>query len=280
MHSTAGHRRFLAFSLFLHASDILLDDAHLDVHHLLNLIGYVQSTPAAPPLERIGGIGDVLQLVQDELRQDERPLQEPRLAEIGYPAVDDDAGIENLVAGRSATPCFDRTWLAKDACCCENFDAVDEAEIGKDREKQEAEDRSEFKGRDRGLQGPGGQARQEQAAREACRAAQDRAGLRPPQRVFDPHGHTGDDHADRHPPDPTVLLSTRKQGKTKHDAENDERRTEHHTATPFHSWLIIPQAMPKQYTEEGKHLGGTARPRRGTAHPRRGTARRAPTNNG
>src|SRR2546425_1194180 len=79
--------------------------------------------------------------------------------------------------------------------------------------------------------------------------------LRTPQRVSNPQGNTGDDPADRGRQDPTVLLTARKQGKPKHDAENDERRTEHHTATPLHSWLIIPQAMPKQYTEEGKHVG-------------------------
>ena len=60
------------------------------------------SSPRAPPvsLEGIGGIGDRLQLPQHELRHDQRPIQEPRFAHVGDPAVDDRARVQNLVLAR------------------------------------------------------------------------------------------------------------------------------------------------------------------------------------
>ncbi len=71
---------------------------HLDAGHLLNLLQDVEAAAAAVALERVGRVGDELQLLQHELRDDERAVDEAGLADVGDAAVDDDAGVENLVA--------------------------------------------------------------------------------------------------------------------------------------------------------------------------------------
>src|SRR5881296_2111066 len=145
---------FLASITILESTSLMWGKSSSTMRTSMSTIFWILLSTSSPrrPRPRLSGsgIGDVLELVQDELRQDERPLQKTRFAEIGYPAVDDDAGIENLVAHRSRAPCFERPWLTENACRGNNFDAVDEAEIGKDRQKQEAEDRDSFKVRDCG----------------------------------------------------------------------------------------------------------------------------------
>jgi hypothetical protein len=47
-------------------------------------------------LRRLGGVGDLLQLPEDELRHDERAVDEPCLDDIGDAPVDDHAGVEEL----------------------------------------------------------------------------------------------------------------------------------------------------------------------------------------
>ena len=58
------------------------------------------SRPRRPAvaLERVGGIGDELQLPQHELRRDDDAVEEAGLGDVCDAAVDDDAGVENLVA--------------------------------------------------------------------------------------------------------------------------------------------------------------------------------------
>ena len=73
---------------------------HLNIHtgHLLNLLQNIEAAAAAVALHRIGRVGDELQLLQHELRDDERPVHESGLADVRDPAVDDDAGVEHLVS--------------------------------------------------------------------------------------------------------------------------------------------------------------------------------------
>ena len=73
-------------------------DRDVDAGHLLDLLEDVEAAAAAVALERVGRIGDELQLLQHELRDHERAVEKPGLADIGDPAVDDDAGIEDAVA--------------------------------------------------------------------------------------------------------------------------------------------------------------------------------------
>src|SRR5262249_7836249 len=81
-----------------HVRKVEIGNHHLDARHLLNLLQDVEAAAPAVALERIGGVGDELQLFQDELRNDERAVDEAGLAHVGDAAVDDDAGVEHLVA--------------------------------------------------------------------------------------------------------------------------------------------------------------------------------------
>ena len=54
--------------------------------------------PSAVPLHGVRRIGDQLQLTQHELGQHDHAIQEARLGDVRDPAVDDDAGVEDLVA--------------------------------------------------------------------------------------------------------------------------------------------------------------------------------------
>ena len=53
---------------------------------------------AAVALQRVGGVGDELQLLEDELRDHERAVEKAGLADVGDAAVDDHAGVENAIA--------------------------------------------------------------------------------------------------------------------------------------------------------------------------------------
>src|SRR5207302_2185157 len=75
---------------------------HLDARHLLNLLEDVEASAAAIALQRVGRIGDELQLLQHELRNHQRAVEETGLADIRDAAVDDDARVENLVAALGA----------------------------------------------------------------------------------------------------------------------------------------------------------------------------------
>src|SRR5262249_83849 len=77
---------------------IEIGDHHFHAGHLLDLLQDVEPAPAAVALHRIGGIGDQLQLLQHELRDDERAVDEAGFADVGDAAVDDDARVEHLVA--------------------------------------------------------------------------------------------------------------------------------------------------------------------------------------
>ena len=72
-------------------------DHHFDAGHLLDLLQDVEAAAAAVALHRIRRIGHQLQLLEHELRNHQRAVDEAGLAEIGDAAVDDHRGVENLV---------------------------------------------------------------------------------------------------------------------------------------------------------------------------------------
>ena len=65
--------------------------------HLLNPLQNIETAAAAIAFQRIRRVGNLLQFPQDEMRNHENAVQKTRLADIGNPAVNDDARIENLV---------------------------------------------------------------------------------------------------------------------------------------------------------------------------------------
>ena len=75
---------------------VLLDDLHVEVGHFLDALEDIQAAPAAVALHGIGGIGDKLQLPQNELRDYQHAVEEAGFGDIGDAAVDDHRGVQNL----------------------------------------------------------------------------------------------------------------------------------------------------------------------------------------
>ena len=81
---------------FLHVRKIFVDDADVDFTHLLDPVQNVEPAPSSGPFQRVGGIGDVLQLFKDEMRHEKGAVEKSGFAEIRNPPVDDDAGVEQF----------------------------------------------------------------------------------------------------------------------------------------------------------------------------------------
>ena len=67
----------------------------LDLRVRLHLLEHVHAAAAAIALELIGAIGDVLQFLQNKARHDQLGVDNPRITNIGNPAVDNYAGVEH-----------------------------------------------------------------------------------------------------------------------------------------------------------------------------------------
>ena len=72
----------------------ILDDLHVHPRVLLEAGQDLQATPAAVAPEGVGVVGDPLELVEHDAGDDERPLQEARLRDVGDPSVDDRARVD------------------------------------------------------------------------------------------------------------------------------------------------------------------------------------------
>src|SRR5207237_9023161 len=77
---------------------IQVGNDYFDARHLLNLLEDVEASAATIALQRVGRIGDELQLLEHKLRNHQRAVDEPGLADIRDAAVDADARVEHLVA--------------------------------------------------------------------------------------------------------------------------------------------------------------------------------------
>ena len=64
---------------------------------LLHPVEDLEAAPAAVAPERVGAVGDVLELVEDEARHDQGAVDEAGLGDLGDPAVDDRAGVDDDV---------------------------------------------------------------------------------------------------------------------------------------------------------------------------------------
>src|SRR5260370_27858073 len=82
---------------FAHGGEIILHDLHCDGSHLLDTLHDIEPAPSAVPLQRVGRVGHQLQLAQHKLRQHQHAIQKASFGNIGNAAVNDDAGIEDLV---------------------------------------------------------------------------------------------------------------------------------------------------------------------------------------
>ena len=66
------------------------------MRHLLDALQHFEAAASALALQRIGGIGDELKFVQNELRNDESAVDELGFGNVRHTAVNDHAGIEKL----------------------------------------------------------------------------------------------------------------------------------------------------------------------------------------
>ena len=78
-----------------HLGDVVLDDLDRRAGLLLHPVEDLEAAPAPVAAERVGAVGDVLQLVEHEARDDQGPVDEPGLDDLGDPAVDDRARIDH-----------------------------------------------------------------------------------------------------------------------------------------------------------------------------------------
>ncbi len=87
-----------------HVGDVVLDDLDRCRWFLLHPVEDVEPPAPAVATQRVGAVGDVLELVEHEARDHEGPVDEPGLDDLGDPAVDDRARIDH------------DPWLAHDPC--------------------------------------------------------------------------------------------------------------------------------------------------------------------
>ena len=80
------------------------DDLDGGQRFLLQAAEDVQAATAAVAAQAVGRIGDVAELVEDEAGDDQRPHDEAGLGDVGYPSVDDGAGIQRDVTGETGSP--------------------------------------------------------------------------------------------------------------------------------------------------------------------------------
>src|SRR6185295_4419226 len=67
---------------FTHFREVEIRNDRFDARHLLNLLQDVEAASPSVPLERIRGVCDELQFLQDELGDDQRSVDEARFADV------------------------------------------------------------------------------------------------------------------------------------------------------------------------------------------------------
>src|SRR5438445_1401239 len=82
--------------------EVQVVELRLDPGHSPETLEHVEPAAAAVALERVAGVGDLLELAEDVLGDEQRALEKPGLADVSDAPVDDHARVEHLVAGRAA----------------------------------------------------------------------------------------------------------------------------------------------------------------------------------
>src|SRR4029450_12946829 len=83
---------------FTNLWEIVIDNTHCHVDILLDTLQNIKATSSTIPFDRIRRPSNVLEFFEDKLRHDQRPLQEPRLTDIGDTTITDHARVENFRA--------------------------------------------------------------------------------------------------------------------------------------------------------------------------------------
>src|SRR5207249_4985838 len=83
---------------FAHAGKIVFHNLDIERRNFLQALENVETTAATIALERVRRIRNQLQFAQDELGCDDHAVEEAGFGDVGDAAVDNHAGVENLVA--------------------------------------------------------------------------------------------------------------------------------------------------------------------------------------
>src|SRR5262249_2982832 len=78
--------------------EVILHDLNLQICYLLEALQDVEAATPAVSFEGIGRVSDQLQLTQHELRSHDDAVEKASLGNIGDSAIDDHAGVQDLVA--------------------------------------------------------------------------------------------------------------------------------------------------------------------------------------
>ena len=130
---------------FLEARIIGFKNPHVEARHFLDLLQNVQSPPAAVPFQTVRRVGHELQLPKHELRNHQHSVHEPRRGYVGDAAVDDHAGVEELLRF------FARSILPKDTAQggqveCFSFRAADHhSHVPQQQQEAKIDERSGFR---------------------------------------------------------------------------------------------------------------------------------------
>ena len=78
---------------FRHILEIAIVNLNKNTHLFLNAVQNIQAAPSTVSLEQVRRIRDVLQFLQHETGNQQRPFDKTAFADIGDPSVNNDAGI-------------------------------------------------------------------------------------------------------------------------------------------------------------------------------------------
>src|SRR3984893_4141328 len=117
---------------FADAGEVIFHDLDLDRSRFLETLQDVEAAAAAIAFERVGGIGHQLQFAEHELRDHNKNVEETGLGDVGDAAVNNDAGIEDLVT------LFTRPFAAEDSAERRQIEQI--AFVGADRQSHVSHD--------------------------------------------------------------------------------------------------------------------------------------------
>src|SRR5262249_18782889 len=81
-----------------HTREIVFHDLDVERGDFLEALKYVETAATPIAFQRVGRVSHQLQLPQHKLRDHDDAIEEAGFGNVGDAAVDDDAGIQNLVA--------------------------------------------------------------------------------------------------------------------------------------------------------------------------------------
>ena len=222
---------------FAHFRKIHVGDDDVEAGHLLDALQNVEAAAAAVAAQRIGRVGNLLQLFQHELRHHQRAVDEAGFADVGDAAVDDDAGIQDPIAAlRRLRPEQARQPLGLEPLA--GLPAEHEADVGQHQQNQ-AVKKHHARVAGVGPEQRGAEhARDEQPARAAEQRAEHVGQRRVTEPIFEINDEAGEDEGKREVQGRAAAKRPQHVGAVRHADDEQEPRN----ARPAHK--LGPHLMP------------------------------------